>query len=311
MLGLAVLLVPVTGAAQAVTPVAVTVSSTFYSYDEAHLIDNSGLSGALHDTIYPNQWVADRDDTQPWLVFDLGNQCDLTSALIWQYSVDGVENRGVNGLDILLSTDGINFTLATSTNLAIATGGDLPAQTVTFAEATARYVRFEVTSNHGSASFTGLAEVKFGGLPSAGADLAVTKTVNVAGILHPGDQITYTIGVTNNGPSDATGVGVTDALPAQVVYVSDTCGGTEAAGTWTWTIGALANGGSAACDLVAEVVPGANGPIENTAAASGNESDPTPDNDSATAPARGATRSGRLPDGPRTSACRDPASRGR
>lgn len=262
-----------------------TVSSTFSSYDEVHLIDNSGLSGGLHDTNYTNQWLADTDDVQPWLVFDLGTQYDLTSAIIWQYSYSGSENRGVNGLNIYLSTDGANFTLATSTNLAIASGGDLPAQIVTFTEAPARYVRFEVASNHGSATYTGLAEVKFGGLPSPGADLAVTKTFDVTGTLYPGDQITYTIGASNNGPSDATGVEVTDPLPAQVAYVSDTCGGTETGGTWTWTIGTLANGASATCDLVVEVVPGANGLIENTATVSGNESDPTAANDSATASA--------------------------
>ncbi len=116
------------------------------------------------------------------------------------------------------------------------------------------------------------------------ADLAVTKASNAMGTLHPGDQIIYTIGVTNNGPSDATGVTVTDMLPAMVTYVSDTCGGLYDGGThaWTWTIGALADGASATCDVVVEVAPGASGSIANTATVTGAEADPTPANDSST-----------------------------
>ena len=111
------------------------------------------------------------------------------------------------------------------------------------------------TDNQGSATVT----------VAGSADLALTKTSDAAGTVYPGDQFTYTMNVTNNGPADATAVEVTDTLPAQVAYVSDTCGGTESAGTWTWALGALANGASATCDVVVEVVPGANGPIVNTA----------------------------------------------
>lgn len=118
---------------------------------------------------------------------------------------------------------------------------------------------------------------------AAGADLAVTKTADATGTVYPGDQITYTIDVVNNGPSDATGVTVTDNLPATVAYVSDTCGGTHTAGTWTWAIGGLANTASVSCDVVVEVVAGANGPIDNTATVAGTETDPTPANDASTA----------------------------
>lgn len=117
------------------------------------------------------------------------------------------------------------------------------------------------------------------------ADLEVIKTADAIGTVHLGDQVTYTIDVTNNGPAEATGVAVTDALPAQVTYVSDTCSGSYEGGThtWTWTLGALANGASATCDLVVETVPGNGDPFDNTAAVAGTEPDLTPGNDASTA----------------------------
>ncbi len=121
-----------------------------------------------------------------------------------------------------------------------------------------------------------------GGGPT-GADLAITKTTGVTGTLHPGDQFVYSFSVVNNGPDDATGVTVTDVLPAGLTYVSDTCGGSwdGGSGTWTWAIGALAAGNNAACDLTVEVQAGANGVITNTATVLGNETDPDGTNSTA------------------------------
>lgn len=53
------------------------------------------------------------------------------------------------------------------------------------------------------------------------ADLAVTKTVDKPQP-NVGDTITYTVTLTNNGTATATGVEVTDALPANVTFVSAT-----------------------------------------------------------------------------------------
>src|SRR5262249_56586162 len=47
------------------------------------------------------------------------------------------------------------------------------------------------------------------------ADLAITKTDGVTSAV-PGSSPTYTIAVSNNGPSAVTGAGVSDALPAGV-----------------------------------------------------------------------------------------------
>ena len=51
------------------------------------------------------------------------------------------------------------------------------------------------------------------------ADLAVTKTVSDA-TPNVGDLITFTVTLTNSGPDAATGVQVTDLLPAGLTFVS-------------------------------------------------------------------------------------------
>ena len=85
---------------------------------------------------------------------------------------------------------------ATQTNTATVTGADEPDP--------------NPGNNTGTATLTPLY-----------ADLAVTKTVD-----NPqpdvGDTITYTVTLTNNGTATATGVEVTDALPANVTFVSAT-----------------------------------------------------------------------------------------
>ena len=77
------------------------------------------------------------------------------------------------------------------------------------------------------------------------ADLEVTKTANVSSA-KSGDTVIYTVKVKNNGPDTATGVEVTDQLPAGVTYASHNAGqGAYTSGTGLWTVGTLANGATA------------------------------------------------------------------
>ena len=108
-------------------------------------------------------------------------------------------------------------------------------------------------------------------------DLQVTKTGSAAG-----SQITWTITVTNNGPDGATGVVVTDPLDPCTTFVSDDCGGVNVP-PWTWNVGNLANGASATCNVLVDASACPVGPVSNTATAAGNENDPTPGNNVATA----------------------------
>jgi uncharacterized repeat protein (TIGR01451 family) len=95
-----------------------------------------------------------------------------------------------------------------------------------------------------------------------------------------GEPLTYTLQVTNNGPAAATGVTVTDTLPAGAQFVSATGNGSAVnnAGIVTWSVGALANGATASLSLV--IVPPATGMITNAAVAASDVADLYPDNNS-------------------------------
>lgn len=69
-------------------------------------------------------------------------------------------------------------------------------------------------------------------------DLAVSKWPNLA-LAPAGESYTYTISVSNMGPSDALGVVVTDTLPAQVTFESASSGCVHNAGVVTCPISLL------------------------------------------------------------------------
>ena len=93
--------------------------------------------------------------------------------------------------------------------------------------------------------------------PAARIDLSLTKSVNVP-TPAVGADVVFALTVSNAaGLSDATGVAVTDLLPAGYAYVADDAASTGtayAAGTGVWTVGALASGASKALNLTARVL---------------------------------------------------------
>ena len=144
-----------------ITPLGVTASSTFITYNKDNLINDSGLTGGLHDTNFNNMWLNDAEGAGGKLTFNLGSQYSITSADIWQYNATccGLD-RGVENFNIFSSTDGVNFIFVTNAHLTESPGGLISAQTVSF-NTTANYVMFDILSNYGNPYFTGLSEVKF------------------------------------------------------------------------------------------------------------------------------------------------------
>ncbi len=123
------------------------------------------------------------------------------------------------------------------------------------------------------------------GTPITDADLAVSKSVdNVAPA--EGATILYTVTVTNNGPSDATGVSLSDVLPAGVHYVSDDAavsGTSYDSATGLWILGGLSNAAVATLNITATVAAGTGGStITNTASVNASDqTDPNAANNSA------------------------------
>jgi uncharacterized repeat protein (TIGR01451 family) len=95
-----------------------------------------------------------------------------------------------------------------------------------------------------------------------------------------GSDVTYTLTVTNGGPSVATGVTLTDTLPAGATLDSATGEVTPVNGVLTFTIGDLAAGATVSFTIV--VTPRAAGTLHNQASVSGDQSDPTPGDNSVT-----------------------------
>ena len=109
-------------------------------------------------------------------------------------------------------------------------------------------------------------------------DLEITKVANATASLNVTDKILFTIIVHNKGPSDATGVKVTEILDPHLKLV--TYGAST--GKWDgriWNIGNLKNGAYASLNIIAEAI--SNGTITNGVGIECNENDTNPSNNNA------------------------------
>jgi uncharacterized repeat protein (TIGR01451 family) len=108
------------------------------------------------------------------------------------------------------------------------------------------------------------------------ADMSIVKTDSSDPVV-AGGALSYTLAVTNNGPSEAQHVVVTDALPAGAGFVKATVNAPGAScghdsGTLTCQLGTLAS--TAAVTAVVEVTaPAAAGTLDNTASVAADQLD--------------------------------------
>jgi uncharacterized repeat protein (TIGR01451 family) len=115
--------------------------------------------------------------------------------------------------------------------------------------------------------------------PSDVIDLSLEKTVSGGPVYTPGDVVTFTLTVSNAGPSDATGVAVTDPVPAGFADITNISnGGVLSGNTIVWSGLSVPAGNSLPLTFQATV---GVGDLHNTAEITGaNEFDPdsTPGN---------------------------------
>lgn len=96
------------------------------------------------------------------------------------------------------------------------------------------------------------------------ADLKIVKTAS-AMTPNTGDTVTFTLTLTNHGPSGGSGIQVRDLLAAGLVYAGDNGSGAYNPSTGIWTVSSLANGGSTALQIQAIMNAPALSTIDNTA----------------------------------------------
>jgi uncharacterized repeat protein (TIGR01451 family) len=164
------------------------------------------------------------------------------------------------------------FTVHITSGTTGATGGDCPET--------------GVVDNTGSVTTTndGSDESSASTCVQAMVDLSITKSGSPGTQeLNPGSQITWTMVVTNNGPSADTGVTVSDPMPAGNTYVSSTTtqGTCTGGAILSCTIGNMAAGASVTITLI--TTPSAVGAQTNTVAVSGNRPETNTGNNQATA----------------------------
>jgi uncharacterized repeat protein (TIGR01451 family)/uncharacterized delta-60 repeat protein len=119
-----------------------------------------------------------------------------------------------------------------------------------------------------------------GPVPGA-ADLAVGMTAPPTN--YPGGIIIYTVTVTNFGPSSASGVEVSDPLPAGTTFVSATPSlgiVTNLVGALSWKVGFLAKDATASLTLVLQVT-NSSGAITNSATVTTATPDPNSEDNTA------------------------------
>ena len=140
--------------------------------------------------------------------------------------------------------------------------------------------------NTGSTSVT-YSVVSGGGGGSTSADLGITLSAPTK--VSPGETLTYSMTVSNAGKVTATGVVVSDALPAGTVFASAAASqGLIAAppvgsnGTVTVNLGSLANGAKATVSIVATVTAVVGTVLTDTATVIATTQDLNSSNNSAT-----------------------------
>ena len=204
---------------------------------------------------------------------------------------NGAASCGTNGsAGNALSFTNVSIATGPANSLTITVSGTVGAGTTgnltNTATVTAGAGQTDPTAGNNSATDTDT--------PNAITDLAITKTDGSATYM-PGNAITYTIVVTNNGPSNATGASIADTIPASITGTTITCtpSGTASCGTnasagnnLSFT-GVNINAGAAnfvTITVSGTVNPGTTGNLTNTATVTpgANQTDPNQANNSAT-----------------------------
>jgi uncharacterized repeat protein (TIGR01451 family) len=204
----------------------------------------------------------------------------LTSAT-WTCSASGSASCSANGTGNINDTVNLPAGESATYTLSATLSGSAMGTLSNTATITAPFGLTELTANN-SATDTDTITPQ--------ADLAVTKTDGQSSAVL-GQPVTYTIVVSNSGPSGVTGATVSDSVPAAIGGATWTCAGTAGGSCTPSGSGSINDaavnlppGGLATYSLTGTVDIGASGPLTNTASVTtpAGVADPAPGNNSAT-----------------------------
>jgi uncharacterized repeat protein (TIGR01451 family) len=195
------------------------------------------------------------------------------------FTIDGVQPGGS------CSVTGSEVSCTFATLLA----GDSEQIVITIRENEAMDINNSVSVTSDTADSNSANNVASDGLHIVGlADLGISKSDSPDPV-NAGEELTYTLTVQNDGPSTATNVVVTDAVPAGTAMVSAAASqGSclqgvpgDPAQPSVCTLGDLASSGSATVTLVVAVLPATTGTLLNDASVSSDTLDTNNANNSA------------------------------
>ena len=166
-----------------------------------------------------------------------------------------------------------SLAVGSSMDISILVSVDNIASTVVTNNAEVSSDTFDPTSANNAASETTTINVA--------ADLSISKSSDLDS-LYPGDALTYTVVLSNNGPDVSTAVNVSDMLPDEVSFVSASPSPTGNSGSlYFWNFASLANAESETITIDVLVGSSSSGILTNNVEVSSDTYDPLSENNMA------------------------------
>ncbi len=186
-------------------------------------------------------------------------------------TADGTTNPANAGTDYVAIVNGSGSIAqnGTSTTVSVTINGDMtdePDETF--------FVNLSGVTGATVTDGQGLGTITNDDAPAASADLSLTKSANDT-TPNIGQNVTFTIKISNAGPNSAASVQVKDLLPAGLQFVSSTVTqGSYVSVTGIWTVGSVATGIDVATMTITATVLTSGAKINNAEVTASGTTDP-------------------------------------